>query len=284
MTGNAVKVTQLQKRFQDHMVLKCVDLNVMSGEIFGLLGPSGAGKTTLVKILTGQLAYDSGEVEVLGRDMKGFTKTIQGSMGTVFDDSGLYERLSCYDNLWIFARIYGVKRSRVLEVLEAVGLEKAWKAPAGRISKGMRQRLLLARAILNKPSILFLDEPTSGLDPATSKQIHKLLLTIKKADTTILLTTHNMEEASQLCDHAALLNDGVIVEYGEPKELCRRYHTRHSIQIVLRSGASMVIEPEDIERLIQYLREGQIETIHSQEPNLEEVFLALTGRRLEVEA
>lgn len=278
----AIQVKGLQKRYKDKTVLKDVNFNIAEGEIFGLLGPSGAGKTTLVKILTSQLRFDHGKVMVLEHPISQFPKVFMRSFGMVLDDSGVYERLTCYDNLKLFADIYGVPKRRIHEVLAAVGLEGAKKMPVSKLSKGMKQRLILARAILHEPRILFLDEPTSGLDPATARQIHGLLLKLKSKNTTILLTTHNMEEAAKLCEHVALLNEGVIVENGEPEELSRKYYQKKAIRVLLTNGEVLEL-PQDsscTQQLDELLQANQVETIHSLEPDLEQVFLKLTGRRL----
>jgi len=158
------------------------------------------------------------------------------------------------------------------------------KALAGKLSKGMKQRLVLARAVLHHPKLLFLDEPTSGLDPATANEIHELLLELKAEGTTIFLTTHNMVEAHKLCDHIALLNEGNIVEFGVPDELCRKYNQENIITILGRDGNTVTFlnNPDSAERIAEYFRQGNVEAIHSSEPNLETVFMKLTGRELNV--
>lgn len=279
MSQKVIQVEGLKKSFGTKEVLRDIEINLREGEIFGLLGPSGAGKTTLIKILTGQLSYDGGTVEILGENIRHFPKHLLGKIGMVLDDSGVYDRLTCYDNLKIFTDIYGIPKSRISEVLEAVELSEAMKKEVSHLSKGMKQRLLLARAILHMPQILFLDEPTSGLDPATAKQIHKLLRQIRSAGTTILLTTHNMEEAAKLSDYVSLLHEGVIVERGIPDELCRKYNDKKMIYVRLVNGE--VIELSQSEHCGQQLADlvdrNLVETIHSSEPDLEQVFLQLTG-------
>ena len=210
------------KRFGDKTVLSGINIDIPKGKIFGLLGPSGAGKTTLIKILTGQLEYDRGRVRTLGKDVKNLTGEDKKKIGIMMDQFGVYERLSCYDNLKIFANLYKIPASRIYENLELVGLGDAAKKSAFDLSKGMRVRLQLARVFMLSPQILFLDEPTTGLDPMTQKKIHNIILSKKKAGCTIFLTTHNMEEAAKLCDTVALLNDGVIVDSGTPEGICRK--------------------------------------------------------------
>ena len=209
-----IQMQNIIKRFGDKIVLKDVNIDVAEGEIFGLLGPSGAGKTTIINILTHQLKPDGGQYKV-------GTKPMQ--TGLMLEEDGLYKRLTTSDNLNLFAGIYGVEKGRVQKALESVGLGQETKKQVSKLSKGMRQRLALARAILHSPKILFLDEPTSALDPTTARGIHELILGLRNNGATIFLTTHNMEEAVGLCDKVALLNIGKIVEYGSPKEICEKH-------------------------------------------------------------
>jgi ABC-2 type transport system ATP-binding protein len=280
---NSLEVKNLEKIFGEKKVLDNICLTVGCGEAFGLLGPSGAGKTTLIKILTGQLKYH-GQAKVFGKDCNSLGNEIYQKVGMVLDNCGVYERLSCLDNMKLFARIYKVDNAEVYTVLKRVGLTEALKTPAGRLSKGMRQRLLLARAVLHKPEMLFLDEPTSGLDPATAQQIHDYLNELKNAGTTIFLTTHNMEEAYKLCDNIALLNEGRIVEYGVPDELCRKYNRENTIEIILKNGETVKLPncSNSTEKIAACFREDMVEAIHSSEPNLGTVFMKLTGRGLNI--
>ena len=273
------------KRFGDKTVLSGINIDIPKGKIFGLLGPSGAGKTTLIKILTGQLEYDRGRVRTLGKDVKNLTGEDKKKIGIMMDQFGVYERLSCYDNLKIFANLYKIPASRIYENLELVGLGDAAKKSAFDLSKGMRVRLQLARVFMLSPQILFLDEPTTGLDPMTQKKIHNIILSKKKAGCTIFLTTHNMEEAAKLCDTVALLNDGVIVDSGTPKGICRKYNHQKRISLNLKSGENLELAhgKESADAIRMLLMRDEIVTIHSSEPTLESVFLELTGRKLEEE-
>ena len=280
-----IRAKGICKCFAGREVLSGIDLDIGPGKIFGLLGPSGAGKTTLIKIITGQLGFDSGEVMVFGKEVSNLTGTDKKQIGIMMDDHGVYDRLSCADNLKIFADIYGVPYDRIDEALEKVGLKDSAKKPAMKLSKGMRARLQLARVLMVSPKILFLDEPTSGLDPMTMKYIHKLILEQKNRGCTIFLTTHNMEEATVLCDEVALLNEGRIVERGAPGQICRRYNHQKTIRLHLKSGEDIEIahssgSAREIEKLLE---QGKIETIHSSEPTLETVFIELTGRRFEAD-
>lgn len=278
-----VEMRDVVQKFADKEVLKGVNLQIHSGEIFGLLGPSGAGKTTIIKILTGQIRSYEGSSIILGNNTKNLNSTVYKKIGMMMDNFGLYERLSCYDNLSLFARIYDIPRTRISWVLKQVGLEDAQKSPVSKLSKGMRGRLALARAVMNEPDILFLDEPTSGLDPSTSSYIHKLIQNEKERGATIFLTTHHMEEAHKLCGHIALLNEGKVVEYGEPEAICRKYNHQNKLLIRLRGGSQIELlnDSSAADRVKEYLENEMIETIHSTEPSLETVFMELTGRRFE---
>lgn len=278
-----IKCRELYKSFDSHEVLKGINLDIRKGSIFGLLGPSGAGKTTLIKILTGQIRYDSGTVRVFEKEPDCLSGKDKKKFGIMMDDFGIYERFSCGDNLSVYADIYGVSRDRIKYVLREVGLEDAYKKPASNLSKGMKARLQLARAFINEPEIIFLDEPTSGLDPRTMRGIHRIILDKKNAGCTVFLTTHNMEEATKLCDKVALLNEGEIVEEGKPEDLCRRYDHQKKIKIHLSDGEDMELDRSETaaEKVSKLLMTGRLETIHSTEPTLESVFLELTGRNLE---
>ena len=278
----SIVIADISKVFGEKTVLDRINLEIKKGEIFGLLGPSGAGKTTLIKILTGQLKAEQGNSIINGVDSQRLTGKDYSGFGIMMDNFGVYERLSCFDNLKIFARIYQIGNDKINEALEAVGLSDARKTVASNLSKGMKSRLRLARVFMINPEILFLDEPTSGLDPATADEIQKMILAEKEKGKTIFLTTHTMTEAEKLCDNIALLNEGKIVEYGSPKEICRRYNHQKKIRIHLTDGTDEEIShDENAGGLIaELLKSGRAETIHTTEPNLETVFMELTGKEL----
>ena len=278
-----IKCEDVHKSFSEKKVLTGINFDIPSGKIFGLLGPSGAGKTTLIKILTGQLKFESGSVTVMDKSVEKLTGEDKKKIGIMMDQFGVYERLSCVDNLKIFADIYGVNHSKIKDALNMVGLGDSMNKAASTLSKGMRVRLCLARVFMHSPDIIFLDEPTSGLDPQTMRKIHRLIMDKKNSGATIFLTTHNMEEASALCDTVALLNEGVIVESGAPKEICRRYNHQKKIKIHLVSGEDLELphESQSAKKISELFESSQIETIHSSEPTLETVFLELTGRKLQ---
>ena len=281
--GNMIRCKGIEKSFSGKKVLSGIDMDIPGGCVFGLLGPSGAGKTTLIRIITGQLEYDGGSAVLMDKEARDLTRQDNRKFGIMMDDFGVYDRFSCTDNLKVFADIYGISYEKIPESLELVGLKDAAKKSAADLSKGMKARLQLARVFMHSPEILFLDEPTSGLDPRSQKAIHRIILDKKKEGKTIFLTTHNMEEAYELCDTVALLSDGRIVDTGAPDELCRKYDHKKTIRIRLNTGeeTELVCNAESGERICGLMKEGMIETIHSSEPNLETVFLELTGKKLE---
>ncbi len=275
-----ISATNLTHKFHENVVLDNLCLEINQGEIFGLLGPSGAGKTTLIKILTGQLNPTAGEAFILQKHTKKLTGIDYTKIGIMMDNFGLYERLNCYDNLKFFSKILGVPKNKIDKVLQDVGLQNHKQTLVSNLSKGMKNRLSFARALLSGPDILFLDEPTSGLDPKTVCEIHEMILKEKQKGTTIFLTTHNMQEAEKLCDRIALLNNGKIVESGNPKEICRRYNHQKKILLHLYDGTDLELlhDKTSIITLAKHFENNEIETIHSTEPNLETVFMELTGR------
>ena len=278
----SITVKDLSKAFDGKTVLDRIHLGISKGEIFGLIGPSGAGKTTLIRILTGQYLQDQGTAAINGIDTRELSGDDRKRFGITMDDFGVYERLSCYDNLKIFAGIYEVKKEMIDKVLAKVGLSDAAKTPAGKLSKGMTVRLKLARAFMTDPDVLFLDEPTSGLDPASARAVHRMIVSEKGRGKTVFLTTHTMTEAEKLCDHIAMLNEGKIVECGEPKEICRRYDHQRKLMIHLTDGRDMEIpHTKNSGRIIgDLMSTGSVETVHTSEPDLETVFLELTGKEL----
>lgn len=278
-----LEMKNVKMSFKEKDALKDINFAINEGEIFGLLGPSGAGKTTIIKIFTGQLKGYRGESRILDVNSLEITDEIYNKIGMVLDNAGLYERLNCYDNLLIFARVYGVKKEKINEVLERVGLINDKETQVQKLSKGMIQRLVLARAILHEPKILFLDEPTSGLDPMTTLKIHRLINELKEKGTTIFLTTHDMVEAAKLCDNIALLNEGIIVEYGKPEEICRKHDLKQSISILLKDGKELSLKnhSDAADEIYSYFKNNLVQVIHSSEPNLEDVFIKLTGRKFE---
>lgn len=278
-----IKVRNISKQFGNKSVLSDVSLSVKKGEIFGLLGPSGAGKTTLINILTGQMKATGGQAEILNRPCAHLSAGEYEQMGMMQDTIGVYERLSLLDNLSLYARLKNIPVTQCGTVLEQVGLSDAAKQPVSAVSKGMRMRLLLARAIMAHPKVLFLDEPTTGLDPGSARGVHALIEAERDRGAAVFLTTHNMEEAAELCDRVALLNQGVIVTEGTPEEICLRYNHQKAIRLLLKDGRVLQLagDASAAPVIAAALEHGELESIHSAEPNLETVFIELTGRRLQ---
>lgn len=277
-----IDLQHIHKSFSQRKVLEDISLEIAKGEIFGLLGPSGAGKTTLIKIMLGQLEADQGTSYILKKDSTQLTREDYTHFGLVLDQSGLYERLTCFDNLQLYASFYHLSNRDIDRTLEQVGLLKDKKKIVSNLSKGMKQRLVIARAIMHYPDILFLDEPTSGLDPATALKIHELLLGLKATGVTIFLTTHNMEEAASLCDRVALLNEGKIIECDEPEAICNRYNHLNKITITTQNNKKYVFEnnKSSAKDVYELMTNANIQSIHSSEPTLGNVFIALTGKEL----
>lgn len=272
-----IKVERVTKRFGDNIALNQISFSINEGEIFGFLGPSGSGKTTMINILTGQLQANSGKTELLGKDSQKLLPSDFEELGLVGDTSGYYEKLSLYKNLLFFAKLYGTSINRIEEILKQVDLYDSKDTPAEKLSTGMRQRMLLARALINYPKVLFLDEPTSGLDPTTSKKIHKLLQELKEKGTTIFLTTHDMNEATLLCDDLALLNKGHLVEQGSPKNIIQKYNTEKKVELTYSDTSREIINFEALKEE----NYQKIMMIHSCEPTLEDIFIKLTGEKLD---
>ena len=271
-----IVVKNVTKKFGQKVALEEISFEVKKGEIFGFLGPSGSGKTTMIKILTGQLNVDSGQTELLGKVSEKLTPADLEQIGLVSDTSGFYEKLSLYKNLQAYAKLYGKPNARVDEVLKQVDLYESKNLAAEKLSTGMKQRMFLARALINKPQVLFLDEPTSGLDPTTSKKIHELLLDLKEAGTTIFLTTHDMNEATLLCDRLSLLNRGHLIEYGTPSSIIQKYNHEKKVQLTFVDETQTEITFEELGQTDL----AQVVAIHSCEPTLEEIFIQLTGEKL----
>ncbi|MQP60693.1 ATP-binding cassette domain-containing protein [Streptococcus mitis] len=273
-----IRVENVSKSFGSKKALHQISFEIKEGEIFGFLGPSGSGKTTMINVLTGQLAADQGKTVLLGKNSQDLTSNDLEQIGIVSDGSGFYEKMSLYKNLLIYAKLYGLKSDRVNQVLQQVGLADAKDIIAEKLSTGMKQRMFLARALLNAPKILFLDEPTSGLDPTTSKMIHTLLQELKQAGTTIFLTTHDMNEATLLCDRLSLLNKGNLIEYGSPQDIIQKYHVDKKVHVVYNDGREQIVPFEEL----PHLDTTDLMTVHSCEPTLEEIFIRLTGEKLDV--
>ena len=277
MSQQVIKADNLGKSFGSFKAISSLTFEVNKGEILGFLGPSGSGKTTTINILTGQLTPDQGQSSILAKSSTNLNEEDLANIGLITENSGYYEKLSLYDNLLFFAKLYDVPQGDLDDLMKRVGLYDRRKTLAEKLSTGMKQRMLLVRAIINKPQVLFLDEPTSGLDPSTSKSIHELIKELQVEGTTIFLTTHDMHEATILCDKIVLLNKGQIVEAGTPSDLIQKYNTDKRVKITYQSGKEDYLSFSELGQVSQT---DDILTIHSCEPTLEDVFIQLTGGKL----
>ncbi|ULG75221.1 ABC transporter ATP-binding protein [Macrococcus brunensis] len=277
-----IQVQQVSKVYGTKHAVDHLSFSVQSGEIFGLLGPSGSGKTTTIKMLTGETAITEGHIQSMDvRDKELQASSYRKQIGILSDNSALYERLTVYDNLKMFAGLYEVSSSRIDEVLQFVGLVEEKKTIVKKLSKGMRQRILLAKALIHQPQLLFLDEPTSALDPVTTMHIHKGLLNLKQQGVTIFLTTHDMTEAETLCDRIALINEGKLIALDEPAEL-KYKHSDDTMTVEMKDGSSTTIglDASGADQVSEWMKAGQIKRLHTNEPTLSDVFIKLTGKEL----
>lgn len=280
--SNIIEVSGLVKHYGSVQALAGISFSVAEGEIFGFLGHNGAGKTTTIRILTGRTRPTAGTARVAGHDVVSDLAWIKPLINLVFEEQNLYERLTGQDNLRVFADLYGVPRRRVGELLDLVGLSDAAKRRVKTYSSGMKQRLLVARALINQPRVLFLDEPTRGLDPASAREIRTIIRDLSQQGTTVFLTTHDMVEADDLCHRVAFLAMGRIVALDSPRELKLRFGQR-AATVLLRDRREEIIyldSPADARRLAAWMEAGEVLTIHSREGTLEDVFIALAGRPL----
>jgi ABC-2 type transport system ATP-binding protein len=280
--GVSIEVADLAKHYGEVRAVDGVSLTAQEGEILGLLGHNGAGKTTTIRMLTGRARPTSGTARVCGCDVVRERERMKPLINLVFEEQNLYERLSGRENLQLFAELYGLPKSRVEELLEAVRLREAATRKVKSYSSGMKQRLLVARALLNRPRVLFLDEPTRGLDPTSAREVRDMVREQARKGTTVFLTTHYMEEADELCDRVAFLSSGRIVALDTPRELKLRYGERTALVLLdTREEHTVSLDdPRDAARLEAWMAAGSVLTVHSQEGTLEDVFINLAGRPL----
>ena len=279
---NAIEVEKLSRAFNGLKAVDNISFSVEAGEIFGFLGHNGAGKTTTIRMLSGQLLPTSGGARVAGCDVIAEQRRLRPLIGVVSEHQNLYERMSGRENLEFAMRLYGQNIRRVDETLEQVGLLDRAKDNVRTYSNGMKQRLLIARALLHRPQIIFLDEPTRGLDPVVGREIRQLILGLSRQGVTIFLTTHYMEEADQLCGRVAFLSEGRIVALDTPNNL-KVAHGRNSINVTLADGQRLSIaldDPNAGKELEKLVNDGHVRTLHSAEATLEDVFIQIAGREL----
>lgn len=282
-----MEARDLCRNFGTKETVKHISFNVRSGEIFGLLGPNGAGKTTTIRMLTGQIDPTGGSAQVAGCDVVKERALLKQRIGVVFEDQNLYERLSAQLNLEFSCWLYGLPRQRVDEVLTLVGLRERAKDRVSTFSNGMRQRLMIARALLHHPPALFLDEPGRGLDPISARAIRQTVKQLSQEGVTILLTTHLMDEADQLCQRVAFIVDGHIVANDTPRNL-KLAHGQHQLAVTLQSYNDASFEDImlnvdntlDQHKLCQLMTQGRVRALHTREASLEEVFITVAGVNL----
>jgi ABC-2 type transport system ATP-binding protein len=286
MAQDAIVVEELVYSYGDLVAVDHISFKVAEGEILGFLGPNGAGKTTTVKMLTGQLRPKGGRAQVLGMDVARDTGKIRGEIGVCFEQTNLYEQMSALENLQLFARLFGISGFDGQALLKRVGLAGREKDRVEGYSKGMKQRLMVARSLVNRPRILFLDEPTAGLDPASSEAICSIILEERARGATVFLTTHDMMEADQLSDRVAFMNGGKIVALDTPLNLKQQYGKRAlKAKVQTPNGElqdrEVVLDAPETPDLVHRLFAGQkVVTIHSEEASLEDIFIKITGRGL----
>lgn len=277
-----VEADRLHRSFGETVAVDHISFAVLRGEVFGLLGHNGAGKTTTVRMLTGRLRPTSGDARVAGYDVLTQRDPLKGLINAVPEEQNLYLRMKGRQLLQTFARLYGAPLGRADQLLEALGLQDAADRRVRTWSSGMRQRLLIARALINDPQVLFLDEPTRGLDPASARDVRALLRERARNGVTIFLTTHAMEEADELCGRVAFLAQGRIVALDTPRELKLRYGRRTALVLLKdRSEHRLRLDDrDDAARLAGWMEAGAVLAVHSEEGTLEDVFVDLAGRPL----
>ncbi len=306
-----VQIKGLYKSFGEKVALNNLNLGVEEGEIYGLLGPNGAGKSTTLRILCGLLKQDKGKIEVFGRDTLEAIHVIKKNLGIVPQELGLFEELTAYDNIHFFVSLYGISgkeaKKKTLEALTFVGLEEHMKDKVSRFSGGMKRRLNIACAIAHKPQLVIMDEPTVGIDPQSRKHILGAIKELNDMGTTIIYTTHYMEEAEKLCNRLAIIDKGACIAEGEKEQLKAIISDRNRVQIhvayiqrveekvlqAIKGVESLRFIDNTIEvtskkgimcldSILGYLveRECVVMEVRNQTHNLEDVFLGLTGRNL----
>jgi ABC-2 type transport system ATP-binding protein len=306
MTPPALQVSALRKSFGDVVAVDGLDLAVDAGECFGLLGPNGAGKTTTIEICEGLTVADSGSVRVLGQEWAHDADALRQRLGVALQETQLSDRLTVTETLALFQSFYRVARP-LEDVIELVGLGEKRRSRVGTLSGGQKQRLAVACALVGDPELLFLDEPTTGLDPQSRRQLWEVVEQFRATGRTVLLTTHYMDEAQQLCDRIAIVDHGHVIALGTPRDLIASLGAEHVVHFVPGAEASLAAEHlarlpgvrlvrevaggfdlavravhETVPALLDLLsREGiPLAELRTHSPTLEDVFVSLTGRQL----
>ncbi|NLJ81414.1 MAG: ABC transporter ATP-binding protein [Firmicutes bacterium] len=271
-----VKVRNLTKRYAEITAVNNISFSIKKGEIFGFLGPNGAGKTTTLKMLVGLARPTAGQIIIDGIDAVRAIKQVQDIMGVVSDENNLYDEMSGFENLCFCAALYGMPRAqrekRARELLQKLNLTAAAQRPFRTYSRGMKRKLTIAAALIHKPKLIFLDEPTTGIDLESARLIRRLLKKLKEQGRTIMITTHYLEEAERLCDRAAFIVKGRIVQSGRMAQLIKDSAAENKIKLILDGDLEMA-------PVLQFFAAQGIR-VHGVEevtPTLEEVFLKITN-------
>ncbi|MBW2621691.1 MAG: ABC transporter ATP-binding protein [Deltaproteobacteria bacterium] len=285
MTVPAIKVDEISYYYGDIKAVDGISFEVAQGEILGFLGPNGAGKSTTIKMLTGQLSPKTGKASILGVDVRKDDPEVQSQIGVCFEEKNLYMNMSALENLHFFADLFGLKKINAEELLQRVGLADRGKDRVKQYSKGMQQRLMVARSLINSPKVLFLDEPTAGLDPISSQTIRKIIKAEAERGAAVLLTTHDMHEADELSDRVVFLNEGKICAMDTPENL-KLKHGQRSVRVRYQEDGEVqermvaLDEAATGEELKAAVDIKGLLTIHTEEATLENIFIQMTGRGL----
>ena len=281
----AIQASGLEYSYGDLKAVNGVSLEVAPGEVLGFLGPNGAGKSTTIKMLTGQLNPDAGTVTVLDMDMKSHREEVQSRMGVCFEEKNHYVKMSARENLEFFGKLFDVENLDVDGLLRRVDLIDRADDRVSTYSKGMRQRLMIARTICNRPDVLFFDEPTDGLDPVSAQAIRRVIKEEAGRGAAVVLTTHNMMEADSMSDRVSFINEGQVLVTDTPENLKLAYGQR-SVRVRTRNESEVeeVVIPMDEDGAGERLRSlvtDRVMTIHTEEATLEDIFVQMAGRGLE---
>lgn len=281
-----LKVSHLTKKYGTRTAVNQLSFEVYAGQILGLLGPNGAGKTTTMRMLMGLSRPTSGKIEIFGRDLNSNLQSIHAQIGVVFEKPNLFENLSAYQNLAIYAKLYGQPLSQIQPLLERMNLGDRSGDPVKTFSKGMKQRILILRALVHHPKLLFLDEPASGLDPVSARIIWDYLKEQTSQGVTVILTSHDMEEVDQLCDRIGFINHGQLIRLAETEQLKSEFGEA-KLRVTRRGPHQEIIteilepSPVNFQQIQKWYAEGQIISVHSMEASLSEIFQKLSRIRYE---
>ena len=283
---NVIEVSDLYFSYTKTPFLKDINFSVSKGEIFGFLGPSGAGKSTLQKVLTGLCTNYQGTARILGMDSNKHGKEFYERIGVDFEFPSLFEKLTARENLDYFAGLYSGEKRNVDELLKEVGLFEHADKKVSSFSKGMKSRLNFIKSLVHNPQILFLDEPTSGLDPNNAKIMKDMIIKEREKGKTIIITTHNMQDATELCDRVVFIVDGQMKALDTPHNFIMKRGAARVTYSFMENGkeqvkTSILSELSKDELLQKLISENRIASIHSTEPTLSDIFMELTGAQLD---